>query len=442
MLRLILRQILKHKWPLLILSVVWIGAGVFLFQNSHNMLAWLVRLTVELPEPGRQDPMSALGYVNEARERVRPIRLDLMERTCGSFLPLRYTGSVEDFRPHWLEKLDAWQIQTESGPQTVEPDLYWRDNLGDVLTSLRDAVSAMQFAYEITGADQGDPTLETTVVPDLVARLGRAACRPELAMLAYGDYARFQEERAWLHITDGKPTPSRAGPAPALADLGPTERERLILEKLSGVPEYIRALRMYLGGPPVDPADASACNGRIGTALPNGRPAGNQDLRLACVAPVEALSIYDRLLKVSPGADGPALHRDAALVRLMAARRAGGDAAAEHRAAAIQHLTIASGSYTTEFDARVELTRLYLARATELEALSQDDAAAGSYALAHDEIRQLALLSRRRDFREQDFRELARRTLMGLGRFRDADCYSDMSSNRYGTRGHCLDLVL
>ncbi|MEQ9364901.1 MAG: hypothetical protein RIF32_11690 [Leptospirales bacterium] len=441
MLRLILRQILKHKWPLLILSCVWIGAGYFLYHNSHNMLALLVRLTVDLPEPGRQDPLSALGYVKDARERVRPIRLDLMQRTCTGFLPLRYTGSVEDFRPHWLEKLDNWQIQTESGPEPVEPDLYWRDNLEEVLASLRDAVNAMQYAYEITGTDQGDATLETTVVPDLVARLARAACRPELAMLAYGDYAHFQEERAWLRITGGKASAvarDRAGPAPILADLGPGERERLILEQLAGVPEYIRALRLYLGGPPVDPGDASACNGRIGAV---GRM-GNQDLRLGCVAPTEALSIYDRLLQVSPADDGPALHRDAGLVRLMAARRSGGKAAEAHREAAIQHLTIASGSYATEFDARVELARLYLAWATELEALGRSGEAARKYALGHDEVRQLALLSRRRDFRERDFRALARRTLMGLGRFRDADCFADMSSNRYGTREHCLNLAL
>ncbi len=441
MLRLIFRQILKHKWPLLILSCVWLGAGYFLFQNSHKMLAWLVRITVSLPDPGRQDPMEALGYINEARERVEPVRLDLMARTCTEFLPLRYTGSPEDFRPHWLEKLDAWQVQTDDGRTPVEPDLYWSQNIDAVLSALRDAVSAMQFAYEITGADQGEPTLETTLVPDLVAELARAACRPEVAMLAYGDYARFQEDRAWLQLTGGRTSRENAGPAPTLADLGPTERERMILEKLTGVPEYIRSLRLYLGGPPVDPADPTACDGRMGGGEQD-LPAGAADLRLACVAPTEALSIYAKLLQVSPTTDAPALNRDAGLVRLMAARRAAGDAAEAHRAAAIQHFTIASGSYATEFDARMELARLYLARATELEQIGRKDGAAQYYGLAHDEVRQLALLSRRRDFREEDFRGLARRTLMGLGRFRDADCYSNMSSNRYGTRSHCLNLVL
>lgn len=444
MLRLIIRQILKHKWPLLILVFIWIGAGYLLFENSHRLLATLVRLTVNLPDPGRQDPEAALGYVESARERTANIRLDLMARTCTNFLPLRYTGAIEDFRPHWLEKLESWQVSTESGPEPVEPDQYWSANIDEVLLALRDAVGAMQFAYEITAEDLGQPGAETILVPDLVARLASAACRQEIGVLAFGDYAEFQEQRAWLAIAGDQSTRSleRDDPRPVLSDLGPGERERLILEKLNGVESYNTALRTYLGGPPPDPHDRSACNNASGARHRGGPTEAAQNFRLACVAPTEAISVYDRLLAVAPAQEGPALHRDAALVHLLAARRASGAEAEAHHTAAVQHFTIASGAYETEFEARTELARLYLARAIEMESRSQADAATEAYALAHDEVRQLALLSRRRDFNETEFRELARRTLMGLGRFRDADCFADMSSLRYGTRDHCLNLQL
>ncbi len=157
------------------------------------------------------------------------------------------------------------------------------------------------------------------------------------------------------------------------------------------------------------------------------------------------------LLRVSPAADAPALHRELGLTRLIAAGGKGSQsdraaissrAAQAHRQAAIEHFILASGAYETEFDARLYLARLYLERAAELETLRETPAASAAYALAHDEVRQIALLNRRGDFREDEFRELARRTLMGLGRFRDADCYAPMRNLSHGTRSHCQSLVL
>ena len=195
MLRLIFRQILKHRLPLLILTVVWVVGGTLIFQNSHRMLAWLSRATVDLPEPGKEDPVRAMSYLQSARDRVRDVRLDLMARTCTEFLPLQYTGDARDYRPHWLDRLSEWQIQTEDGLETVEPDRYWSQHVDDVLLALRDALSALQFAYEIDARDLGTAGEPTIVVADEVASLAEAACRPQLAMLAYGDYAEFLETR-------------------------------------------------------------------------------------------------------------------------------------------------------------------------------------------------------------------------------------------------------
>lgn len=413
MLRLILRQILRRKLAVSLLLLVWIVSGYYLFTYSSRIFSEVVSWFTVLPAPGEQDPVKAAAYVARAQETLQESNVDLavMTRACREFLPRSFTGSVDSYRPDWLSRMEHWRIAGASAAGGQDdalavPDAYWRENRATALAALKHALDAQQYGYEISGRDRGEAAGPEILTPALIAKYSAAVCNDELGLMAWGDYARFQEDRAWNAILAARGDMEEH-------DAGPGEKQKLILEKLHGDPRYLRALREYSGGAPPDPRAPDACKAQDG-------------LRLACLAPAEASAVYAKLIQVAPADEIPRLRMNLALTLVRQAQTASDPQPLLQQA--VDELTIAALARETESDAYFELARLQLQR-REFEP-------------AYDAVKQLQLLSRQPGFDDREFRRLARETLNGLGRFRDADCFAEMRDLRHGARDFCADLVL
>lgn len=438
-----------------IILIVWI-AGAYVFYGSRNdWLTFLSRLTVSLPERGEEKPAEAFAYVRQARALLSDdgVDLRLMQKTCGGgFLPLKYRGEIEDFRPHWLDRLKNWHPANVADTRTIEPDEYWKQKRPVVVDALKAALNALELAYEIPASVQengeGSPTPPMIRVADLVAHLSRAICRDEVGILAYGDYAEFLEVRAWERLLARR----CGGNACEERDFGLPEKRRLILEALRNSADrenYILALRNYYSGFPPDPYDLR-------------RSCHSRQYRLSCAAPREAVDVFAKLIAVaSDPATLHAAHLASGLlhVQLLAGTEAGEES--QHYTAAVNHFQIATGHSDTASDAHLELARLYLDRARRAESVfvgtqnagqrSRSPEALEYYGLAFEQVQQLSLMDRTTVLeragrpladREDDYRDVARRTLIGLERFKEADCFAELRDVGYGAREHCERLRL
>lgn len=447
MFRILIRQLLKHWKALIPLSLVWLAGGYYFFSPNHDWLRqllagkespdtihiptihdlfrWSVRSMVSTPEAGSENPARAYDhYVKPALENLEvgggsfacalpeflgggceapgQIRLDLMEKGCHR-LPTRMTISKEYFRPHWLELSGKWNpapVQPDGIRKKinypVEPDAYWEDHIQKVLDSLRYLVDGLNFAYRIPGdvVNPGKPgQSDGILIPELIDRLGRAACVPFLGPLAWGDYADFLEEKAYVHSTR--------------RTIGPGEKWILLYEGETGeMKDYILALKNFRAGVSPDPFSDTGCDG--------GK------FQLSCYAPEQALEANYRLLSFTPASEQTPIFLELGRIHLSLYRKTG---EAEHRKLAMDYLIGAMKSFDTEREARILVARQNL--------IEKD------YRSALRELLALELLYKKRGRRDPVFNSLAHSTLQGLGFFREADCFSPLQEIPIGRRESC-----
>ncbi len=394
MLKLILRQVLKHWFGLLPVIALWIVGGFYIFQNRHRTLAFLSGLVVSRPEPGTQNTDKARSYADRARARLSDsgVRLDLMKKAC------RYRPFLtdNDFVPaHWLEKLREWRLPSDSGIVVVEPDAYWSDHRGVTLLVLKDLIDAAQYGYEWEeDAGEGKPK-QLFVLPRLASDLAQALCRPDLELLFWGDYAAFQEARAFREIRTADPDFEELY---ALPD----EQELFVLERLKKNDLYLEALARYAGG-----AFREDC--QAGT------------IQLACAAPLEAIRVHNKRLYFTPKEETPPIYLTLGRIHLHYARDLKDPARELKRAR--DRFAGSLEQKNLELESRLGLARVYLLE-KDLEK-------------AYDQVKSIASLLRGRSLTDGEFRTVARAALTALGRHKDADCFADLSELRHGAREHC-----
>ncbi len=425
MLRLILRQIRKHWIALLLIVAAWAVALYFILPSRNRLLARVSQWVVRLPKAGRQDPVSAYRYVESARARLTegklgwfcrwfdtqscleerrqaPVRLDLMEKACRA-VPRVHHGEPDVYRAHWLERRQSWNLTPEAAAPAsaalVEPSPYWKENRQVVLSSLKDLLDASSYAYEIQPEQVGRPKGEMILVPRLFEEHARALCWDVGGALMWGDYIAFQEERALLKLQETIKDFDRLY-------LYPDEQLLARARILRGDSNYELALRRYLGARPPAMGDPLGCRSDV--------------FRLSCVAPLEAPEVFRKLLLVLASDRMHSVRYQLGLLYFLIGRRE------EKRAlerAVIQFEAAATSSGSAP-DARKNLVRIYLHTGRTQEA----------YAV----LRELHLTG----VRDPEFRTLARAVLFHMGRFRDADCFSEEAGGLHGPRAHCKSLQL
>lgn len=453
MLRIVFRQLLKHWKTMLPVNLVWIIGGYFIFSNNHTywkelldtinpghkeeytlpnkhtILKDLSQFLVHFPEPGTENPKKAyFSYVRPALNRLKfthkkllcylpsilyrcspsergeiPIRLDLMTKACA-FIPSTSHMSDLKLQPHWLATLKEWSLSPGEDSITGDTEMaspveYWKENQGIVLESLQDMINALSYAYVIP-PEVHNESENAIVIPQAISRISAAVCKPELGVLAFGDFARHLEVHAF-RIREEAQNPHKSE-----LRTYPTEKEILGFTELGKNPYYKIALNRYLSGGVPDPLSPELCRGH--------------NFILSCYSPSEALKTYRKLLYFSDESEKPNIFLN--MGKLYLFRSLKNDDRKDLKMA-LRFLYGATRHPAVEKEGRILMIRIYLKE--------QD------YRKAYDQLSQLSLVYRDRGMGDGEFRELARLTLIGVGRFRDADCFSSLEIQGFVEEDRC-----
>ncbi|MCB1308408.1 MAG: hypothetical protein KDK30_09525, partial [Leptospiraceae bacterium] len=193
-------------------------------------------------------------------------------------------------------------------------------------------------------------------------------------------------------------------------DVPGNQKRALILEELEGDQKYINALIEYTGGDPPYRGELRTCK--------DGR------FRLSCVAPLEAIEVYRKWLAVEViRANLSRVHINLGNAYLMQAEMS--DDPGPYLEEALQHFEHAALAGEA-LDARLARSYIFL------RMRRYDD--------SYVELKEIRSRIPRANSREAEFRELARKTLIGQERFQDADCFADIRNMSHGPRSHCQQM--
>ncbi len=386
MLGLILRQLLQHKLVFFLFFGVWTTSAYYLITNGDQIFARLHHFLTSQSFSKRQNYHKAYQYILSAELRLKKnnIHLKIIEKSCKN-IPIFYKGNIKEFAPHWLAKIEHWQVapknqfEQEMAQKDKVNDFpeYWKEKHSFVLESLSDVINAMQFAYEIPLGIVSEKK-GLLLVPDVFERYARALCRPQMAMLAWGEYVTFQETRAAKKIQSN-------------------DIEKILAE-LSDNALYIKALLNYIGNTSLKTQNqfVSFCS--------------RKNNHLACIAPKESIITYQKLITIEKsGKTYRRYHINLARSYIIAGNR-NPRHKKKYQAKALTQLQLATRFYKGETEARLGRATIFLQQK--------------KYKRALKELRYLKILSLKSQSIMKDFHHLSRRALIGVGRLKDADCFA------------------
>ncbi len=407
MLKLIIRQILQRKTAVFFILIIWAISGYFIYQYKNEFFS---RLSYLFSEPslikGKQDFKKAHRYFRQAQLYIKENQVDLglMQQSCNK-IPIKFTGSIKQFSPHWLQKLEDWHLLSyeiknnvwsqQSAILAELPD-YWQKNRSIVWKSLKSIADALQFAYEIPDIDTKD-----ILLPHIFTNYAKALCVPHLAMLVWGNYVEFQERRVTRSI-------------------GNHSRGTLYLESLRGSTHYIEALRNFLGV-----FSSPSENGR---GLRNSLSYPNREMGLVSVNLEESIPFYEKLIFVEGAEARPSLHLSLGKIyHIVAQKYASVNLKKEnyYNKKALAHLRLAGQLSGLAAQAYEQIAFLWLEKK--------------KYGKAIVELRRLQKMRLKPGFSHREFIVLVRRTLIGLGRVNEVDCFIH---TRQKQPPHCTGLNL
>lgn len=458
MIRIVFRQLIKHWKALLPITLLWVVVGYLFFStdhdlirdlfppgvgtthqshtNSHSIFQSIVAFFNTYPEPGQQWPDQAYNdFVGPALDLLHKdrkfalctlpsfqsrckwdasgpnINPGIMQRACersGKVLRKGFDPYTDD----WLTQIEVWKIENRSSPSTspvtVHGGQYWDSHIDEVLDGLRLSISAMRYAYEIPPETHGIEGIRQSIpVVELVELFARSACKQDLGTLSWGQYAQFLETRAYNRLKNSPLHKSER-------HLFPLEKQILILQELRSKEQYLHALEKYGAGPVPDPFQVN-CNA--------------VSFQLPCYSPREAEKVYSKRLYFSNQSDSYFLYLELAKIQLRLALMDGRESGSSFHSrvhSAMDYLSGASRSHTTEVNARLLTARVHL--------MNED------YREAYDELARLSLSLPNRGKSDIRFRKLARMTLLGLGEARASDCYAEHPEMVTGVRSGCETL--
>ncbi len=407
------RYINRHRWPFILLLLIWL-CGAYLLQQYGSLLwAELDRLWIAVDEPQKgEDPPKANYYLQRALERVEKsgVDLKLMRQACN-FLPLKFKGKVENFRLDWLEKqveqIKVEQTEIEQIKELAELDSYWKRHYATVHTALKELAIAMRYAYKLVIDREGEE--KELILAEIFTKYAAALCQFELALWVWGDWARFLEQKAGYSARNEQEAGYFALNEQKAA-YSARRRSAIIPISLRNNRDYIQALENYLGGPAPRAYKEKSCWRQV---------------KLSCIAPEEALLVYGKLLQASDSREKARIYLNMAQTELWLAKSR---ADRRHVEAALKLLSEVTANPLYRAEAQILITHIYLEKK--------------DYRRALQEIRSLARLPLRGDINEKEIRPLISRALRGLGQFKAADCFAPLQQLPYGRDSYCRQLKL
>ena len=429
--QLIFSYISRQKKAIFLLLLFWAAGGWLLHRHHHYLFALMSYYAIKPPLLFAQQEKKVLPYVRRAEKRIHEHKIDLklMTQACA-YYPSMYRINWKERKPDFLEQIRNWKIsysdktdahilkQLEAKGQKaflVKPASYWKENLPLVLLSLKDIANALEFGDEVSSEKihpLGTSSKEdikkipssgkSSVVPlaRLFAKYAKAICRPELAMIVWGNYISFQERKSQKREQSFS---SRKKTLPLL------KKDSLYREAIYG---YIEGKNLF----PSKDDFQEVCHTR-------------NKISLTCFSPQEGISAYHRLHSIETSWKHPQVHLYLAEAYLQATFQESFPHGSQkkkkyYREQAIKNLQQATRSYTHEADARMRLAFLRLEQKQYAEALK--------------ELHKISSFQKQAGFQREKYYRLAHRTLVALGRWKDAECLSKLA--KYGNNYQTLSL--
>ncbi len=381
------RLLKEHTKGLFVISLFWIGAGIYIYQNPNSVYSKLYYYFGPQITLQTQNFHKTYLLLKKAENYVKSNQVDLkiMQKSCQQ-MPHPYKGELKEFAPHWLEKLEYWNLQTQdtkTGARKFNvasyPD-YWKKKYKYVSLSMQYALEASRYGYEIPLKIVA-PELhkkETLLVAKAVDLYARAMCQDVLGLLTWLDYTEFLER------TNSK-------------------------KELSYSPFYKEALLNSLG----TFFEPLSNNNELDHLCDGKR------LNLSCLEPMGAIRLLNKSIRISNTQQAGRYHLQLGYTYFIAYQREGfskhfNERKNELLKQAIHNFAEASKEYEFDLEARSALAEIHLREKKYSEALN--------------EVRYMNTMRRQPGFSNERFINLAKRGLIGAGRIKALDCISKYST--------------
>ena len=388
MFSLIYYQIRKHKKILFFLLLVWLIEGYIIYKYRNITFSYLSDFFSSPSLPKVQKPKKAYPYWQSAEARLKKHNIDLkrMAESCN-LIPLTYKGSYEQFKTDILESqskqfITQKSLKAEGKNKFWESKfpLYWQKNQPYILENLKDLADALAYAYEINlhQIDKKYKKEISILIPEYFSKNAKAICSYEKARLVWLKYITFQEKRAQKW------------------------------QRLKGNQKYIYSLFSYLGTAPLFLKDKVAyCNPK--------------NSGLSCSSPQEAIATLKKLFVIQSNVKKGIIHFQIGQAYVL-------ENSFSSFSKAIEHFSKATQFLNWQIDGEMAIAMLWIEKENYLKALVS--------------LRKLQKFRKNSSFKVSHFNHLARVTLTGLERNKDADCFSDIGLNLSARQKYCLALKL
>ena len=291
-----------------------------------------------------------------------------MSRSCTQS-PTKFRGE-QNFDPHLIDKIKNWKIIEKDSKikfnyQNIAkyPD-YWKKNYNLVLQSLQESLLAVKYSYEIS-LKEINPKLSKNkilVIPTYVEEYSKAICQNYIAYLVWLDYINFKEKTN-SHLSS------------------------------SNNSEYRYALQHSLGDIKRNEELDSLCKNRN---------------NLICIDTITSINVLKKLINIS-NYNEIAKYKLELSYAFIFLEKNNNNKKINYYDEAEKYLKEVSKYYEYELEANFLLAEIYVIRKKYNDSL--------------DILRFINLNHRLPGFSNSKFVNLAKRTLIGLGRLDAVDCF-------------------
>ncbi len=234
MFSIIFKQLLKYKYPIMIIVVLWGIIGAIIYLNRYAFLSFLYHLTTDFPSYGNSNPRKAYyDFFLPAIENLEEhsVDLSLMAQLCPAEIKTTILKDVE-YEWHFLKKYNIFYFDKS---YVYTPHYtYWQEKKEHVLKSLNLIKESMKYSFEIPSDLTKDN--KNILIPYIAQQIYRALCIPNEIRTVWKDYILFLEMKTYKEHVNKE----NALPYPSNFDMD-------LLIQLRNIPKYQFAIQQYTG---------------------------------------------------------------------------------------------------------------------------------------------------------------------------------------------------
>ncbi len=373
MLSIILKQLLKYKYPIIGFIILWIVSGIWIYNQRFQLLAFLYKISSNVPETGSENPLKAYkDYFLPAYELLIENQIDLkkMEDICPTSIK-SYILLDSEYQWDFLRKYNYFSYDQEY--IFKKSYSYWLEKKPIVEKALLLLKESTRYAFEIPA----DYTIEkkNILLPLFIQQCFNAICFPTEGKKFWRDYIIYLEHRFYKEKKIHEELPY------------PMDLDLDLLFHLQNEYKYQFAIYQY-----------------IEKQIPFELIENCNSQNLACLNPTEVNYYYNKLLFISPKDQwGKLFLNQARLYQIL------GKDNEKFFKLALDRYRGAMDFTDTKIDAYLEIINLFLKWNKPENALKI--------------IQEFKTIKPKSFFREELYYTLIYKTLSLLKHYKEADCF-------------------